>query len=120
MDFTEEIVEDKFARYKTPIVEVLHLKKNKGQTQIVNLKEISDVLGRPGQQILSYVQRKLATCRTGKNALQGIHDQTSIQKMLVEYIQNNVLCGTCKNPETVPDGDGISCKACGKKTIHRR
>ena len=57
---------------------------------------------------------------TQRHIVNGAHDKDKLQDLLDVFINKFVLCGECKNPETVLHIKNQSvlreCKACGKRT----
>lgn len=97
---------DPFYRYKRP---VLKTKLGKANTTIIeNLDDVSRALNRPSPTILSFMKTKLGT--SGQKAtLKGSFSTQELEDVLEAFIEKDVLCRVCGNPETV---DG-RCSACG-------
>ena len=123
MDFTDDIStvnvtgdSDPFARYVMPNISVTYISKKGGQTSLDNINEIAKKLNRTPRELVSYIQKQLATALTKKIILNGKFTAAQIQTHLTKYINDFVLCGTCQNPETDKEGDVLVCNACGNRT----
>ncbi|CCH42602.1 Eukaryotic translation initiation factor 5 [Wickerhamomyces ciferrii] len=96
------------------------------KTAIPNLSEVARALGRPPSYLIKYFGFELGAQTsinesTDRYLVNGVHDQPKLQDSLDGFINKFVLCGSCKNPETViiitKDGNLIrDCKACGQRT----
>merc|ERR1712151_245305 len=99
-------------RYTMPRV----LVKKEGSSKmkksvIVNLKEISQAVGRPADYLLTYLGQSLsATAKiengTAKAYIQGHHDEAVIHKHILAFIRDAVMCAHCSNPETTCRTEG--------------
>jgi len=108
---------DKFYRYKRIVLPVHHVQKNGGITRI-NVKDLQTLckqIGRDSSDIIKLFKRKLNTnVRVQQHVdITGVFSWGAIDDLIEEYIEKNVLCVECGNPETVVRNDVISCKACG-------
>ncbi len=113
-------VEDKCNRFEMPKVKG-HVEGNR--TIIINIFNIADLLARPVDHILKFLQRELATpgffqdkrLVFGRKLTSGM-----INDKLTKYVQTFVLCDHCCKPDTKlleEEGKLIKkCMACGTKT----
>ena len=100
---------DVFYRYKMPTVRT-QVKGN--GTIILNIDQIALALDRSPVTIMSFIGKRLGTA-SSKNEFRGVFTASQIKRYLQEYIEVNVLCGKCENPETIVTPKGRQCKACG-------
>ncbi|KAJ9618331.1 eukaryotic translation initiation factor 5 [Taxawa tesnikishii (nom. ined.)] len=105
-------VTDPFYRYKMERLQSKIEGKGNGiKTVVVNLSNVADQLARPPNYVIKYFGFELGA-------------QTNIDpkddRLPRRLHQKFVLCGSCKNPETVVNiKDGLiilDCKACGQRT----
>merc|ERR1712151_605158 len=117
-------------RYTMPRV----LVKKEGSSKmkksvIVNLKEVSQAVGRPVDYLLTYLGQSLSAMAkiekdTAKAYVAGHHGEDVIQKHILAFVRDAVLCAHCSNPETTCCIEGnkknkslfLSCKSCGNRT----
>ncbi|PKI85733.1 eukaryotic translation initiation factor 5 [Malassezia vespertilionis] len=119
-------VEDKFYRYRMPLLETKIEGRGNGiKTVVPNMSEISRALSRPPAYPTKFFGCELGaqTVIDEKNdryIVNGAHDANRLRELLDGFIDKFVLCGECKNPETdlkIRNGDILrDCKACGKRT----
>ena len=114
-------VQSKSERFVVPKIQG-HVEGNK--TIIINLFSIVDLVSRPPEHILKYLQRELATPGyfQEKRLIFG-RKLTSqmINEKLQRYVEIFVLCDQCRKPDTqllTEDGKLIKkCTACGIKIV---
>lgn len=114
-------VQSKSERFAVPKVQG-HIEKNR--TVLINIYAIADLVARPPEHILKYLQRELATPGffQDKRLIFG-RKLTShmINEKLQRYVETFVLCDECKKPDTkllTEEGKLIKkCSACGTKTV---
>jgi translation initiation factor 5 len=111
---------DTFFRYKRDEIEIKVLNTNGGNTELSNIKSISDQLGDDIELIIKYIKKKINTNITKKNNIYIINKiitKNELEDFLEEYIKLFVLCKACGNPEfskTNTKKEEIrTCKACG-------
>lgn len=108
---------DPFARYKRDLLIVAPIVKHGGQTQITNIEQVAKQLGRSPQEIVKFIAKRLGVRSDAKTAIfQGSHTRDKLEELLEIFIETNVLCKTCKNPETdIISGKKTSmkCRSCG-------
>lgn len=111
---------DSSYRYKRPIVKIQQKAINGGLTYILNIDKISNSLGRTINDIATFVKKKLGCRGTQKVKileLSGLYSVNDIEQHIEKYIQDNVLCPRCNNPETMKIQKkkriNYTCKACG-------
>jgi len=119
-------VTDPFYRYKMERLQSKIEGKGNGiKTVIVNLSNVADQLARPPSYVIKYFGFELGAQtnidpKDDRWIINGAHDASKLQDYLDGFINKYVLCGNCKNPETVvsvKDGDIIlDCKACGQRS----
>ena len=97
-----------------------HIEGNK--TIITNFTVMCSALGRDQQHVLKYLQRELATPAyiDGPRLILGRKiDSTAINKKILQYTEDFVICKECKKPDTKIMKEGIiyilKCMACGAK-----
>ena len=80
-----------------------------------NLDKVAKAIGRDQKFIISYLKRKLNTSIELKNNKYVIRlsDHIDMDNLIEDLIEENVLCKTCNNPETILEDAKIKCKACG-------
>jgi len=95
---------DVFHRYKMPSIKTTYKNKNGGTTIITNLDAICKSLHRTSSQLDKYYSKKLSSAvRTvsGEGMLiVGEHTTNKLQDILSQYVNEMVLCQSCKSPET--------------------
>ncbi|MBS3170804.1 translation initiation factor IF-2 subunit beta [Candidatus Woesearchaeota archaeon] len=113
-------VQNKCERFEMPKVKG-HVEGNR--TIIINIYAIADLLARPVDHILKYLQRELATpgFLQDKRLVFGRKlTSAMINDKLNKYVQIFVLCDKCCKPDTQlleEDGKLIKkCMACGTKS----
>ena len=80
----------------------MKIKYMKNQTEIVNIKDISDCLKRTVSELLKMFSYHLGTSVNIKNRLiLGLYDFECLHKHLLNYIEKYILCNYCNNPETI-------------------
>lgn len=114
-------VEDPFYRYQMPPLDCHHEKK---WTVVDNLRTVTNALHRQESEVLKYFGVALCTqtaTRQGRSCIKGRYTASTLQDRLRYYIEQFVLCGQCKKPETayrVKKSELVfqRCFACGYKT----
>jgi translation initiation factor 2 beta subunit (eIF-2beta)/eIF-5 len=88
-------------RYKMHKLSTMIRKNNK--TYFINLDIIAKELNRDPIEIIKWYGYLfgVGTYHLGEFALNGKYEQKIIQDHIQEFINANVLCGVCGNPETV-------------------
>jgi len=129
------------AGYRYTMPKVLVKKEGSSKMKksvIVNLKEVSRAVGRPADYLLTYLGQSLsASAKIEKNStkhpgeeviqkayIAGHHGDEIIQKHILEFVRDAVMCVHCGSPETTCDIEGskkhrslfLSCKSCGNRT----
>lgn len=93
---------DTFFRYKRDEIEIKVINTNGGNTELSNIKLISDQLGEDIELIIKYIKKKINTNITKKNdvyIINKIITKNDIEDIIEEYIKNYILCKSCSNPE---------------------
>ena len=97
-----------------------HIQGNK--TVITNFAQICDILRRPQEQMLKYLQRELATPATieGPRLMLGRKISSAlINEKIASFCNDFVLCKECHKPDTQLIKEGrvtsMKCTACGAK-----
>ncbi|KAI0262478.1 domain found in IF2B/IF5-domain-containing protein [Gloeopeniophorella convolvens] len=120
-------VDDKFYRYRMPILTTKIEGKGNGiKTVVPNMSDVARALSRPPTYPTKFFGSELGaqTSVDEKNdryIVNGAHDATRLRELLDAFIDKFVLCGSCKNPETdliITKNEMIvrDCKACGERT----
>lgn len=117
---------DQFYRYKMAFPEIkVEGKGAASKTVILNMTEIADALKRNTDHIVRLIGQELGTQtkidkKNDRCILNGSHDPKTILSLIYFFVENYVLCGKCRNPETfyVAKEKGLrrECYACGNKT----
>jgi translation initiation factor 2 beta subunit (eIF-2beta)/eIF-5 len=105
---------DPFYRYKREVVQTIPGKAN--STILTNVDTIAHQLNRSPAEIMAFLRKKLGTSViTTKQGpgLRGPFTSEQVEGLLDEYIETNVLCSACGNPETQIETKGRVCRACG-------
>ncbi len=113
-----EIAKETF-RFEIPKVRG-HIEGNK--TIISNMNQIADILHRPKEHILKYLQKELATPGEFKGSILVFGTKISasrINEKIEQYTKEYVLCKECGKPDTKlfkeSDFLFVKCQACGAK-----
>jgi translation initiation factor 5 len=106
---------DPFYRYK---MEQMILIREKNGTCIKNFINISKDLDRDPKIIISYFKKKLGTniifnSKTGEAKISKELNLNTLEEILFAFIDKNILCITCNNPETKIEDKKMICKSCG-------
>jgi len=120
-------VDDKFYRYKMPVLMTKIEGKGNGiKTVVPNMSDIARALSRPPTYPTKFFGCELGAQTTfdekaDRYIVNGAHDASRLRELLDVFIDKFVLCAACKNPETelilTKDGDIVrDCKACGQRT----
>jgi len=120
-------VDDKFYRYKMPVLLTKIEGKGNGiKTVIPNMSDVSRALSRPPTYPTKFFGCELGAQTTfdeksDKYIVNGAHDAARLRELLDTFIDKFVLCASCKNPETdliITKTEDIirDCKACGQRT----
>ena len=121
-------VEDSHYRYRMPILNVKIEGRGNGiKTRLINIVEISKALDRPTTYVVKFFGFELGAqviippIPEGQFLVNGKHDANDLAKLLDRFIEKYVLCGGCRNPETVimikREAPRMRCKACGRITV---
>lgn len=120
-------VDDKFYRYRMPLLQTKIEGRGNGiKTVVSNMTDVARALSRPPTYPTKYFGCELGAQTTfdEKNEryiVNGAHQSDQLRKLLDDFIDKFVLCGSCKNPETdlkiTKDGMILrDCKACGARS----
>jgi len=111
----KEII-DPFYRYK---MEKVNITKEKTKIVFTNIDKIAKELDRTSQEIVSFLKKFFGTSFTysdGKANTTKQLSQEELQNAIYEFIEINILCRKCNNPETeiVEEKNKkiMRCKAC--------
>ena len=110
---------DPFYRYKRDIIKIEIHNNNGGMTKLDNIETVSKQIGCELDDILKFLKKSLNVNLIQKNGvfIRKIETQNNIEDKIEEYIQKEILCVKCKNPEFTLEKtkkDKIkTCKACG-------
>lgn len=120
-------VEDKFYRYKMPVLLTKIEGRGNGiKTVIPNMEDVARALARPPTYPAKFFGCELGAQTSfadDRYIVNGAHQADHLRKLLDTFIEKFVLCPSCKNPETelIITGKGKhedihrDCKACGRK-----
>ncbi|GLB40242.1 putative protein with domain at the C-termini of GCD6, eIF-2B epsilon, eIF-4 gamma and eIF-5 [Lyophyllum shimeji] len=123
-------VDDKFYRYRMPLLETKIEGKGNGiKTVVPNMSDVARALSRPPTYPTKFFGCELGaqTSFDEKNdryIVNGAHNAERLRELLDVFIDKFVLCRACKNPETdlviLKNGRNEDiirdCKACGERT----
>jgi len=120
-------VDDKFYRYKMPLLQTKVEGKGNGiKTVVPNMSDVARALSRPPTYPTKFFGCELGAQtifdeKADRYIVNGDHDATRLRELLDAFIDKFVLCGSCKNPETVinitkTEDLLLDCKACGQRT----
>jgi len=121
-------VEDKFYRYKMPVLMTKIEGRGNGiKTVIPNIEDVARALNRPATYPTKFFGCELGAQTSFANdryIVNGAHQADRLRELLDAFIDKFVLCASCKNPETELVIKGRSghedvtrdCKACGAHT----
>ncbi|OCF38605.1 translation initiation factor 5 [Kwoniella heveanensis CBS 569] len=120
-------VDDKFYRYKMPLLQIKVEGRGNGiKTVIPNMEDIARALNRPPTYPTKFFGCELGAQTSMANdryIVNGQHTADRLRELLDTFIEKFVLCPSCKNPETELVITGRSghedmhrdCKACGRQ-----
>lgn len=116
-------IEDRHYRYKMPALGIKVEGRGNGiKTKIVNILDVAKALDRDPLYLMKYFGLELGS-QISQNAghlINGKQEVADLANVLDKFIDKYVLCGKCKNPETiilVKKGNlRLKCKACGHLT----
>lgn len=110
--------DDPFYRYKMQMIRVTYISVNGGTTVIDNAHRVAGDIYRDLPDLKSCFAKGLSgrvTVKDNKLYIPGRHIASELQRILTVYIDANVLCVRCGNPETVKHRKRErKCQACGK------
>lgn len=103
MDICDKRNIDSNPRYRMPRVKIQIVGNGNGiNTLILNLEEIGNALNRDGEIILKFLSYNLGCISNmDKKNLMGRFKEEEIQNLIYDFIDGNVLCIKCRNPETI-------------------
>ncbi|KAG0417778.1 Eukaryotic translation initiation factor 5 [Dictyocoela roeselum] len=116
---------DPHYRYKMPKLQIKH---ESSKTVLLNIVEIGNALKRNPKTIIKYSSMSLGTqafTENNKYSVNGRHRLDSLEKIIMDFINELVLCKKCKSPETFflkvakskKGGLKRECLACGAKFL---
>ena len=108
-------------RFEMPVADVL---AQGSKTIVKNFESIADVLRRPAEQLLKYMQKELAVPTTKEGprlVLHGKFNPRVVNEKLKNFCDAFVMCKECKKPDTniVTEEHGVRilvCEACGARS----
>jgi translation initiation factor 2 beta subunit (eIF-2beta)/eIF-5 len=106
-------------RYKRDKIEIVIQNTNGGITKLLNIDKIALQLKCEVSDMLKFLKKKANTSIIEKNGpfLRKSESVENIEKILEEYIEKEILCPTCNNPEfnaeKVEKTEVKTCLACG-------
>lgn len=111
--------DDSYFRYQ---MDKLIIGKEKEFTTIPNIDQIAKDLHRDTQMLIKYLKKRLGIAILYKNNKAMMTKQISqneLQNYIYDFIEENILCKKCQNPETEliieKKKTFIECKACSYK-----
>ena len=117
--------DDPFYRYKMPPIMLKQEGRGNGpKTVITNIDAVAAALGREPARLVKHLGKSLGTnaqYKSGVATLRGHLLPATLQESVQDFVDSDVLCGECQNPETVIEiqkgTERRRCKACGYKTV---
>lgn len=110
----------KSERFEPPVISSFLQGK---QTVIKNISEVADKIRREPDHIMRFMSRELATPASfdGKRGvIQGNFKEDLLNSRLKKYMDEYVLCGQCKKPDTsLVMFEGVKhkrCEVCGARS----
>jgi translation initiation factor 2 beta subunit (eIF-2beta)/eIF-5 len=107
---------DPHYRYKMPKMLTVF---RKNCTMISNLDDLTKSLNRSSDEILKMFSYHLGTHVKGQS-LSGTYTYEKLHEILMAYIEENILCSECSNPETIYKMHKkklcLDCQACAGRT----
>lgn len=104
-------------------MEAVNISSQDQKIIFLNIDSISKSLSRPPQQIIQFLKKYFGSSFDYKNNIASTTKNLTkeeLQNAIFKFIENYVLCGTCRNPETInnqsKDGKFLSCLACSNNT----
>jgi translation initiation factor 5 len=116
-------VNDPSYRYKRDTIKVEIQNNNGGMTKLINIEAISTQIGTDVDILLKFIKKSLNVNIIKKDSIciRKIETQQNIENILEEYIEKEILCKKCNNPEftLIKDKKNTTktCKACGHSII---
>jgi translation initiation factor 2 beta subunit (eIF-2beta)/eIF-5 len=114
--------QDPFFRYKRDEIEIRIINTNGGNTELINIKNISSQLNENIELIIKFIKKKINTNiikKDEKYICNNIISKENIETYIEEYIKKFILCAICANPEFTKQEEKNKeiriCKACGAK-----
>jgi translation initiation factor 2 beta subunit (eIF-2beta)/eIF-5 len=121
---------DPHYRYKMPAIAVKHEGRGKMKKSVLtNVREVSASIGRPIDYLVTYLGQKLGSSAkverdSGLSYVTGHHNIEEVQKHILNFVQDAVMCPMCQNPETSCHIQGskkhkllfLICKGCGERS----
>lgn len=115
---------DPFYRYK---MQKLNVIKQKNKTVIDNFDKVAKDLERDPKMIYNYFKKKLSVAMIFKDGILSTTadlDYSIFEKVLRQFIEEYVLCKSCKLPELefVCDNSkiNVNCKSCSHKYVLKK
>ena len=113
---------DPYYRYKMPKITGQHKGRGNGcKTVITNLDDLSKSLNREPDEILKFIGystgSQTSITKDTEYIVNGFIGDEDLLKYIYTYIENFIICSTCKNPETKykfrSKKVNTKCSACG-------
>lgn len=112
-------INDPTYRYQRDTIKIEIHNNNGGMTKLDNIETISNQLGTELDHVLKFLKKSLNVNLIQKNGvfIRKVETQNNIEEKIEEYIQKEILCLKCKNPEFTLENTKKdkkkTCKACG-------
>jgi len=113
---------DPYYRYKMPKITGQHKGRGNGcKTVITNLDDLSKSLNREPDEILKFIGystgSQTSITKDTEYIVNGFIGDEDLLKYIYTYIENFIICSTCRNPETKykfrSKKVNTKCSACG-------
>jgi translation initiation factor 5 len=117
-------INDPTYRYQRDTIKIEIHNNNGGMTKLDNIETVTTQLGSELDDILKFLKKSLNVNLIQKNGvfIRKVETQNNIEDKIEEYIQKEILCIKCKNPEFTLEktkkDKKKTCKACGHIFIY--
>lgn len=110
-------------RYTRDLIKISIFHSNGGMTKLENINLIVEQLGCELDEILKFIKKHISCSIINKNGIfiKKIESADNLEEIIEEYIEKEILCKKCNNPEFNIDIQKKKkykiCKACGAHRI---
>ena len=123
INYSDKLEIDPFSRYMRHKIQTkIQGSGNGKKTILLNLIQLAKELVRDEKTIGSYIAKSLGTrytiSKNNQSCICGHFSSRDIDIVIQKFIESQVLCVICGNPETKLNKDNIVCLACGSTSIY--